>query len=68
MLNRVRFTHATLASRRAAATGGTVAPPSYRDHTGDLWIGGIGDGLLRVRDCVVSPVSISQVHTAWKYP
>jgi signal transduction histidine kinase/ligand-binding sensor domain-containing protein len=38
---------------RAASTG-TVGPPSYRDHTGDLWVGGIGDGLTRVHGCAVS--------------
>src|SRR6185503_2406649 len=42
-----------------AASPGTAAPPSYRDHAGDLWIGGIGDGLTRIHGCVV---------TQWRAP
>jgi len=45
---------------RAAATG-TVGPPSYRDHAGDLWIGGIGDGLTRVRGCAVTQWRASDI-------
>jgi len=41
------------------ASPGTAAPPSYRDHAGDLWIGGVGDGLTRVHGCVV---------TQWRAP
>lgn len=37
----------------------TVAPPTFRDHAGDLWIGGIGDGLTRLHGCAV---------TRWRAP
>ncbi|HEY4086279.1 MAG TPA: two-component regulator propeller domain-containing protein [Bryobacteraceae bacterium] len=47
-------------ANRAAATG-TVGPPSYRDHAGDLWIGGIGDGLTRLHGCAVTKWRASDI-------
>ncbi|HEU5021841.1 MAG TPA: two-component regulator propeller domain-containing protein [Bryobacteraceae bacterium] len=35
-----------------AALPGAAAPPSYRDHAGDLWIGGIG--LSRAHACAIT--------------